>query len=182
MGRFIKQTIQEFLNENKTDIFNKDEKEILISIYRNRLFDKVRGSDLYKKYNGSTIPMGEFSEGSWKLLLQGIKESGLNVYEVLDKKIKILQKQINTPISQEFKPSVDFLDQEEKKEFNPLTGEFCFIDQEEKRIEKERPISQEFNPSTGEFLGFIDQEEKKQTINKTKNDIELVKKFVNYLG
>ena len=50
LRQFISTTIREFLNENKTDIFNKDEKEALISIYRNRLFDKVRGSDLYKKY------------------------------------------------------------------------------------------------------------------------------------
>ena len=139
LRQFISTTIREFLNENKTDIFNKDEKEALISIYRNRLFDKVRGSDLYKKYNGSTIPY-EFNEDRWKLLLQGIKESGLNVYKALEEKIKRLEKEINTP------------------------------------------ISQEFNPSTGEFLGFIDQEEKKQSINKTKNDIELIKKFVNYFN
>lgn len=135
LKQFIKTTIREFLNENKTDVFNIDEKTSLISFYRNRIFDKVRGSDLYKKYNGSTIPY-EFSEDRWKLLLQGIKESGLNVYDALNERIKRLEKEINTP------------------------------------------ISQEFNPSTGEFLGFINQEEKEQAINKTKNDIKLIKKFV----
>jgi len=135
LKQFIKTTIREFLNENRLNDFNEQEKAELISFYRNHIFDRVRGTELYKKYNGSTIPYG-FNQNSWNLLLNGIRDSGLDVNIVLNNRIKRLQEYIK------------------------------------------KQISTDFNPSTGEFVGFIDKEEKEQSIKKVKDEISLLKKFV----
>jgi hypothetical protein len=139
LKQFIKTTIREFLNENKINDFNEQEKSEIISFYRNYIFDKVRGTELYKKYNGGTIPHG-FSQNSWDLLLNGIRDSGLDVNIVLNNKIKRLQEYIKKQIITDF--------------------------------------NQNFNPSTGEFVGFINKEEKEQSIKKVKDEISLLKKFV----
>jgi len=114
LKKFIKTTIREFLNENITTIFTEEEKTFIISVYRNNIFTKVRGTDLYKKYNGSTIPY-EYNENSWNLLLNGIKESGIDIKSPLEHYLKKLKKTISEPI----------IDSEDMiKNFNPSTGEF----------------------------------------------------------
>jgi len=114
LRKFIKTTIREFLNENITTEFTEKEKALIISVYRNSIFTKVRGTELYKKYNGGTIPY-EYNENSWNILLNGIKESGIDIKSSLEYYIEKLKKTISEPIID----SKDMI-----KNFNPSTGEF----------------------------------------------------------
>jgi hypothetical protein len=118
LRQYIKNKIRDYLTENKNEIFTNGEKTILISFYRNLIFNKIRNTELYKKYNGSTIPY-EFSEENWVMLLNGMKDSRLNITIPLNNHIKKLEQQIKTPISTEFNPStgtfLGFIDEPEKE-------------------------------------------------------------------
>jgi hypothetical protein len=99
--------------------FSNQEKEQLIEQLRNPLFDLVRGTELYNKYKGETIPYG-YSESSWKLLISGINESKLDLNKILLGYKKRLLEEETTPIRE---TGID-----EKtglpKGFNPSTGQF----------------------------------------------------------
>jgi ribA/ribD-fused uncharacterized protein len=101
------------------DNFTNQEKETLIAQLRNPLFDLVRGTELYNKYKGETIPYG-YSENSWKLLISGITESKLDLNKILLGYKQRLLEEENTPIRE---TGID-----EKtglpKGFNPSTGAF----------------------------------------------------------
>ena len=128
--------------------FSNIEKEQLIEQLRNPLFDLIRGTELYNKYKGETIPYG-YSENSWKLLVSGINESKLDLNKILSVYKKRLLEEENTPIRE--------------------TG-----------IDEKTGLPKGFNPSTGQFEGgFGEISEKENAINKSKQKIAVLEKFIN---
>jgi hypothetical protein len=106
--------------KNITDLkatFSETEKDIIIGLYRNRLFDAVRDTKLYEKYSGKTFSQVPLNE-RFDLLVEGLKTSNLDLNDLLETKKILVEAYKNRPISQDFNPETGmfegFLDEEEK--------------------------------------------------------------------
>lgn len=103
-----------------------DDKKKIFQMLRLTLIDAVRDTSEYEKYNGKTLVVGNFSEESFELLLQGLEENNIDIKPQLDNLNKTLEEQI----SQEVIPTgADVMDY-----FNPSTGMFSdFTSKQEKQ-------------------------------------------------
>lgn len=103
-----------------------DDKKKIFQMLRLTLIDAVRDTSEYEKYNGKTLVVGNFSEESFELLLQGLEENNIDIKSQLDNLNKTLEEQI----SQEVIPTgADVMDY-----FNPSTGMFSdFTSKQEKQ-------------------------------------------------
>ncbi len=163
-----------FLEDYFLDI---EEKTKIISFYRGGIFTKARGKDLYKKYNGSTIPY-EYSDKSWNLLLEGIKELGIDKEIVINEQIDRVKKNESTEISQNFDPSTGqfegFVDESEKQ------SSIEYVIKNIELLKKFKNLEQKGRELYSDYLNTIFPESKIKDIafHGTDENFENFKKFV----
>ncbi|MCB9809284.1 hypothetical protein H6776_02695 [Candidatus Nomurabacteria bacterium] len=115
----IKQIAQESLEPSFED------KKRIFEMLRSNLIDSVRDVEDYEKYNGNTLAVKDFSEDSYKLLLQGLEEKNIDVQPRLNKLKKDLEEINLTNVMPEGADVMDY--------FNPATGEFSVYNSKEEK-------------------------------------------------
>lgn len=112
------QNLLQHIEDNKKASENYNKELFYLSV-RDVLIDAVRNTELYERYNGRTLRSGNSSDIN--TLLQGIKESNLNLNTIVSKLDKRIEEELKKPISSNFNPSTGmfegYLSEEEKNNF-----------------------------------------------------------------